>query len=144
METGNKIVQEAYFNTHFMGRSQLLHFSLQSCHVFPHLSLLLSQALQITTKTNVHVQKITEYVQSCSMPLLQLHLFNGLFSRTTWVSQHHDLNEARDDGVLGWQWHPLDHMQTTCTSLQTDNHANTSSVNFYRPNALHDAQPTVL
>jgi len=26
-----------------------------------------------------------------------------------------DLNEARDDGVLGW----LDHMQTICTSLQT-------------------------
>jgi len=31
-----------------------------------------------------------------------------------------DLNEARDDGVLGWQWHQLDHMQTICTSLQTD------------------------
>jgi len=33
--------------------------------------------------------------------------FNGLFSRTAWVSQHQigktslDLNEARDDGVLG-------------------------------------------
>jgi len=25
------------------------------------------------------------------------------------------LNEARDDGVLGWQWHQLDHMQTICT-----------------------------
>jgi len=36
-----------------------------------------------------------------------LHLFNGLFSRTTWVSWYQkgktslDLNEARDDGVLG-------------------------------------------
>ena len=28
-------------------------------------------------------------------------------------------------------WHLLDHMQTTCTSLQTDNHTNTSSlINF--------------
>ena len=33
--------------------------------------------------------------------------FNGLFSRTTWVSRHHkgktslDLHEARDDGILG-------------------------------------------
>jgi len=36
-----------------------------------------------------------------------------------------DLNEARDDGVLRWQWHQLDHMQTICTSLQTDNHTNT-------------------
>jgi len=32
-----------------------------------------------------------------------------------------NLNDARDDGVLGWQWHQLDHMQTICTSLQTDN-----------------------
>jgi len=31
-------------------------------------------------------------------------------------------------GVWGWQWHQLDHMQTT--SLQTDNHTNTSSLNF--------------
>ena len=28
------------------------------------------------------------------------------------------------------QWHQPDHMQTTCTSLQTDNHINTSSLNF--------------
>jgi len=36
-----------------------------------------------------------------------LHPFNGLFSRTTWVSWYQkgetslDLNQARDDGVLG-------------------------------------------
>jgi len=41
-----------------------------------------------------------------------------------------DLNEARDDGVLGWQWHQLDHMQTISTLLQTDNHTNTSSLDF--------------
>ena len=39
--------------------------------------------------------------------LLLLHLLNGLLSRTTWVSRYQkgktslDLNEARDDGVLG-------------------------------------------
>jgi len=33
-----------------------------------------------------------------------------------------DFSEARDSE---WQWHQLDHMQV-CTSLQTDNHANTS------------------
>jgi len=81
--------------------------------------------------------------------LLLLHPFNGLFSRTTRVSRHQkrktslDLNEARDDGVLRWQWHQLDHMQTVCTSIQTDNHTNTLSLNFYRPDALPDAQPTV-
>jgi len=41
-----------------------------------------------------------------------------------------DLNQTREDGVLGWQWHQLDHIQTICTSLQTDNHTNTSSLNF--------------
>jgi len=45
--------------------------------------------------------------------------------------------------MMGWQWHQLDHMQITCTSLQTDNHASTSSLNFYRPDALPDAQLTV-
>jgi len=53
--------------------------------------------------------------------LLLLRPFNGIVSRTTWVSRYQkgktslDLNEARDDGVLGWQWHQLDHMQTICT-----------------------------
>ena len=70
------------------------------------------------------------------------YMFNGLFSRTTWVSWYQkgktslDFNETRDDGVLGWQWHQLDLMQTVCTSLQTDNHTNTSSLNVYRPDAL--------
>jgi len=81
--------------------------------------------------------------------LLLLNLFNSLFSKTTCVSRYQksktspDLNEARDDGVFWWQWDQLDHMQTICTSLQTDNHTNTSSLNFYRPRALPDAQPTV-
>jgi len=40
------------------------------------------------------------------------------------------------------QWHQLDHMQTICTSLQTDNHTNTSSLILYRLDALPEAQPT--
>jgi len=51
-----------------------------------------------------------------------------------------DGNEAREDGVWGWQWQQLDHMQTICTSLQTDNHTNTSSLNsmlFLTPNQQH-------
>ena len=42
-----------------------------------------------------------------------VHLFNGLF-RTTSVSLYQkksktslDLNEAKDYGILGWQWHQL-------------------------------------
>ena len=37
------------------------------------------------------------------------------------------------------QWHQLDHMRTICTSLQADEHSNTSSLNFYRLDALSDA-----
>ena len=29
--------------------------------------------------------------------------------------------------MMGWQWHQLNHMQIICISLQTDNHASTSS-----------------
>jgi len=72
-------------------------------------------------------------------------MFNGPFSGTTWVSQYQkgktnlDLNEARDSE---WQWHQLGHMQV-CALLQTDNHASTLSLSFYRPEALPAAQPTV-
>ena len=48
-----------------------------------------------------------------------------------------DFTEARDSE---WQWHHLGHMQV-CTSLQTDNHASTPPLSFYRPDALPAAQP---
>ena len=43
-----------------------------------------------------------------------------------------------------WQWHQLDHMHII-SILQglTDNHADTSILNFYKPGASPDAQPTV-
>ena len=68
--------------------------------------------------------------------------FNGLFSRTTWVSQYQkgktnlDFTGARDSE---WQWHQLGHMQV-CTSLQTMPVPHHSV--FYRPDALPAAQPT--
>jgi len=48
------------------------------------------------------------------------------------------ITEARDSE---WQWHPLGHMQV-CTSLESDNHASTPPLSFYRPDALPAAQPT--
>jgi len=60
--------------------------------------------------------------------LLLLHPFNGLFSRTTRVSRYQrgktslGLNQARDDGVLGWQWHQLDHMQNIRSQQYTHTH----------------------
>ena len=73
-----------------------------------------------------------------------IHPFNGPFSRTTQVSWYQkgktnmDFTEARDSE---WQWHQLGNMQI-CTSLQTDNHANTPPLSFYRPDALPAAEPT--
>jgi len=72
------------------------------------------------------------------------HPFNGPLSGTTWVSWYQKgktnlhFTEARDSE---WQWHQLGHMQL-CTSLQTDNHASTPPLRFYRPDALPVAQPT--
>ena len=43
---------------------------------------------------------------------------------------------------MGWQQHQLGHMQIICTSLQTDNHDSTSTLSFYRPDALPTIQPT--
>jgi len=72
------------------------------------------------------------------------HTFNNPFSGTTRVSRYQkgktnlDFTEARDNE---WQWHQLGHMQV-CTSLQTNNHASTPPLIFYRPDALPAAQPT--
>jgi len=51
--------------------------------------------------------------------------------------------DFNDQEMMGWQWHQLDHMRIICTSFQTDNHASTSPLGFYRPDALPAAQPTV-
>jgi len=47
-----------------------------------------------------------------------LHPFKGLFSRTTWVSQHQKgkpLWILLEQEMMGWQWHPLAHIQIICT-----------------------------
>jgi len=69
---------------------------------------------------------------------------NGPLCRTMCQSRYQkgktnlDFTEARDSE---WQWHQLGHMPV-CTLLQTDNHASTSPLSFYRPDALPAAQPT--
>ena len=101
------------------------------------------------TTNTMHLVSCSSYEACCQITLDTTHLFNGLFSRTTWVSQYQkgktslDFNEARDDRVLECNDISWTIMQTICTSLQTDNHTNTSPPNFYRPDALPDAQPTV-
>jgi len=97
-----------------------------------------------TTAAIISTRSVRSSILSSSRSLLLLlglllHLFNDLFSGTTWISRYQKgkTSEARDDGVWGWQWHE----QTVCTSLQTDDHTN--GLNFYRPCALPDAQLTV-
>jgi len=87
---------------------------------------------------------IPEYYLNYDMSYTHTHPFNGPFSGTTQVSRyqkgktHLDFIEARDSE---WQWHQLGHMQVS-TPLQTDNHASTPPLSFYRPDALPAAQPT--
>ena len=51
-------------------------------------------------------------ISNAKLLLLLLQPFNGLFSRTTWVSRYQkgktslDFTEARDSE---WQWHQLGH-----------------------------------
>jgi len=33
--------------------------------------------------------------------------------------------------MMGWHWHHMARTQIICTSLKTDNHASTSSLNFF-------------
>jgi len=78
--------------------------------------------------------------------LLLILPFNGLFSRTNWVSRHQKRKPfwiLLEQEMTGWQWHQLIHMQIICTSLETDNHASTSPLSFYRLDALPAVQPTV-
>jgi len=71
----------------------------------------------------------------------QQHSFNNLSTRTTWVERKRitDFSEAE---MMGCQWHQLDHMQVIRTLLQTDNHASTSSLSFYKPDAFPATQLT--
>jgi len=63
-----------------------------------------SQLIQLTPTTTEILWK--GHQAGINVLLLLLHPFNGLFSRTIWVSQYQkskkslNLNEARDEGVL--------------------------------------------
>jgi len=60
-----------------------------------------------------------QYAENCNSSgfhsiTLLLYPFNGLFSRTTWVSWHQKGKQfwiLLEQEMMGWQWHQLDHMQ---------------------------------
>ena len=97
---------------------------------------------------HIHVFSVTEKNKKSVLLLLLLLLqpFKDRFSRITWVSRY-----QKDETSQGFKWgkrwrgfgiqrHQLDHLQTMCTSFQRDNN---SSLNFYRPDPLRNAQPKV-
>jgi len=92
------------------------------------------------------INAFNNFMMICCWHFIYIHThpFNGPFFGTTQVSWYQkgktnvDFTEARDSE---WQWHQLGHMQV-CTSLQTNNHASTLPLSFYRPDALPATQPT--
>jgi len=75
-----------------------------------------------------------------------IYLFNSRFSRTTWVSRYKKGKTfwiLRRQEMTGQQWQQLDHMQIIYTPLQTENHAGTWLLSFYRLEALPATQPTM-
>ena len=71
--------------------------------------------------------------------------FNGLFSRTTWVGRYQKDKPfwiVLKQEMMGWQWHQLNHMQIICTSLQTYNHASTSSLHIFLQAGCPSCNPT--
>jgi len=97
------------------------------------LKLTRKRSLISTTHTHTHTHAHTH-----------THPFNGPLSGTTQVSRYQkgktnlDFTEVRNSE---WQWHQLGHMRI-CTSLQTNNHASTPPLSFYRPDAVPAAQST--
>ena len=102
------------------------------------LLLIICQQLLVIKRTYIHTYIVHTY--------MYIHRFNGLFSRTPWVSRHQKAKPfwiLPKQEMMGWQWHHLDHMKVICTILQTDNYTSTLSLNFYGPDGLPDAKPTV-
>jgi len=71
-----------------------------------------------------------------------LNPFNGLFSRTTWVSQHQKGKPSGFYWSKRW-WGGSDVSWTICKSFAPcSRHASTPPLSFYRPDALPAMQPT--
>jgi len=77
-----------------------------------------------------HNPTISKSKHQTSSSQTQTHPLHGPFSATTRYQKgktNLDFTEARDSE---WQWHQLGHMQV-CISLETDNHASTSPLEFF-------------
>jgi len=91
-----------------------LHFCFSDCpeEVIGTLPVMLPIGLK--TYTGTLKCKFKGYILLLLLRLL--HPFNGLFSRTTWVSRHQKDRPVwilMEQEMMGWHWHQLDHMHLT-------------------------------
>jgi len=100
-----------------------VHNHLQNFTIFPEFPLLFNITDHINA-VNIHYRSMWTHTHT--------HPFNSPFSGIPRVGRYQkgktnlDFTEARDSE---WQWHQLGHKQVY-TSLQTDNHASTSTLSF--------------
>jgi len=58
------------------------------------------------------------------------------------VPEGQTILDFAEAGMMGWQWHHLNHMQAICTSLQKITMLAPYQSDFYGLHALPDTQPT--
>jgi len=92
---------------------------------------LLLESFGLILYTDVRRNDTDKHSLTASFPL-QPGLTGSRKVKPTWILVKQEM--------MGWQWHELDHTQIICTSLQTDNHASTSSINFFTGQMLFYAQ----
>ena len=94
----------------------------------------------LLARSDLHQRRHVRPLKYEQLENVHTHIrLTAFFPRTTWVSRHQKGKPfwiLLKQEMMGWQWHQLDHMQIISTSLQTDNHASTPSLNFYGPDVF--------
>jgi len=103
----------------------------------------INNASQLSTRATPANDKITSSLEAQirQSAVYQLLFQDNLGKLAPERLNNLDFNESRDDRVAVAS---AGSYAIICISLQTNNHASISLLNFYRPDAPPDAQPTVL
>jgi len=116
----------------------LLLLLLLQWRFFNILDALPKQVLIATDSMTLHMDSQQFQSIPCPHTHTHTHPFNGPLSRTIRVSRY---QKGKPIWILLKQ-ETVSGSGISCTSLQTDNHASTQALRFYRPDALPAAQPT--
>jgi len=93
-------------------------------------------------------QQVSNHTRLINATTTTLHPFNGFFSRTTWVSRYQkgkNQSGFKRGEMMGFS-NTVASSGPHANNLQLapeNNHNNTKSLNFYRPDALPGTQTTV-